>query len=173
MKISLFILCVIILITLVIGAYLSAKDLGYVGSISSTNNAILSGNPMIPANAINQSAANASYSIEVEYNQTIGKYLANGSGYTLYYYKLDKQGTNTSVCNSGCAIAWPPFYTPTLKLAPNLTSSSFSTITRMDGNRQITYNGYPLYIFSGDSGPGQLSGQGLGGVWHAAVLNLT
>ena len=34
-----------------------------------------------------------------------------------------------------------------------------------DGSTQVAYNGTPLYYFSGDIAPGQINGQGAGGVW--------
>ena len=30
---------------------------------------------------------------------------------------------------------------------------------------QVTYNGHPLYTYSGDSAAGQANGEGSGGVW--------
>jgi Secreted repeat of unknown function len=44
------------------------------------------------------------------------------------------------------------------------------TTTRSDGNPQVTYNGHPLYTYSGDQNPGDTNGQGLtnfGGGWFA------
>jgi predicted lipoprotein with Yx(FWY)xxD motif len=35
-----------------------------------------------------------------------------------------------------------------------------STITRSDGSKQVTYNGHPLYFFSGDSASGDAKGEG-------------
>ena len=38
----------------------------------------------------------------------------------------------------------------------------------------VTYNSWPLYTFSGDSGPGRVNGQGItnfGGTWY--VLNVS
>jgi hypothetical protein len=32
---------------------------------------------------------------------------------------------------------------------------------------QWGWNGKPLYYFAGDRGPGDVEGDGLGGVWHA------
>jgi predicted lipoprotein with Yx(FWY)xxD motif len=37
----------------------------------------------------------------------------------------------------------------------------------------VTYHGHPLYVFGGDSRPGDVHGQGLqtaGGTWGAVVL---
>ena len=30
---------------------------------------------------------------------------------------------------------------------------------------QVTYNGHPLYYFSGDQAPGDTNGQGIGDIW--------
>lgn len=40
---------------------------------------------------------------------------------------------------------------------------------RTDGTVQVTYNGWPLYLWQGDSVPGQATGQGInntGGLWY-------
>ncbi len=39
-------------------------------------------------------------------------------------------------------------------------------LARPDGSEQITYNGHPLYLFSGDTAPGDTTGQGVGDVWY-------
>ena len=39
------------------------------------------------------------------------------------------------------------------------------TITRDDGTTQVTYNGWPLYYFAGDTAAGDTTGQGMEGVW--------
>jgi hypothetical protein len=44
-------------------------------------------------------------------------------------------------------------------------NSKVGTITRSDGTTQVTYNGHPLYYFSGDKAPGDTNGQGVGGNW--------
>jgi hypothetical protein len=44
------------------------------------------------------------------------------------------------------------------------------TTPRSDGNPQVTYNGHPLYLFSGDQKAGDTNGQGVtafGGGWFA------
>jgi predicted lipoprotein with Yx(FWY)xxD motif len=49
-------------------------------------------------------------------------------------------------------------------------ASIVATSARSDGKPQITYNGHPLYLFSGDQKPGDTNGQGVnafGGLWYA------
>jgi predicted lipoprotein with Yx(FWY)xxD motif len=45
-------------------------------------------------------------------------------------------------------------------------SGTLGTITRDDGTTQVTYNGRPLYHYSGDSAPGDTNGNYPG--WSAA-----
>jgi predicted lipoprotein with Yx(FWY)xxD motif len=42
-------------------------------------------------------------------------------------------------------------------------SGQFGSLTRPDTGTQITFNGMPLYTYTGDSAPGQANGQGLEG----------
>ena len=48
---------------------------------------------------------------------------------------------------------------------------SLSTISRPDGGRQVTYNGMPLYTYSGDAAPGEANGQAIDNVWFAVTPN--
>ena len=43
------------------------------------------------------------------------------------------------------------------------------TTTRDDGTTQVTYDGHPLYLYSGDTIAGDANGQGIGGVWFAVT----
>lgn len=70
----------------------------------------------------------------------------------------------TSNCNGACAGAWPPVTTTGSPTASGgAKASDLGTITRPDGSKQVTYEGHPLYYFSGDSGPGTATGQGSDG----------
>jgi predicted lipoprotein with Yx(FWY)xxD motif len=85
--------------------------------------------------------------------------LANGSGHAVYLWTKDSTGM--SACSGACAGAWPPVTTTgTVTASGGAKSSDLGTITRSDGTKQVTYDGHPLYFFSGDSGPGMASGQG-------------
>ncbi|MDE1824909.1 MAG: hypothetical protein KGH61_00255 [Candidatus Micrarchaeota archaeon] len=81
-------------------------------------------------------------------------------------YTPDKQYSGNSTCYGGCARVWPIFYTSSLVLPPSLKSLNFSTITRTDGSKQLTYLGYPLYYYAGDTKAGDISGQNVGHIWY-------
>jgi len=102
-------------------------------------------------------------------NASLGNILVNSQGRTLYLFNRDS-GT-MSECNGACAVNWPPLRVagkPTL--GRGAKASLASTSTRSAGVRQVTYNGHPLYLFKGDSKPGDTNGEGLnafGGSWFA------
>jgi predicted lipoprotein with Yx(FWY)xxD motif len=101
-------------------------------------------------------------------DSSLGKILVDGKGRTLYLFEADK-GT-TSACDGACADAWPPLTTSGRpKAGPGVTAEKLGTAKRSDGTTGVTYNGHPLYTFAGDSGPGQVSGQGsdgFGAEWY-------
>jgi predicted lipoprotein with Yx(FWY)xxD motif len=47
-----------------------------------------------------------------------------------------------------------------------------TVVADANGN-QVEYNGHPLYTYAGDTGPGQTTGEGAGGVWHVVTPGLT
>jgi predicted lipoprotein with Yx(FWY)xxD motif len=105
----------------------------------------------------------------VSSNADLGDVLVDANGRTLYLFEKDS-GT-TSACTGGCASVWPPLRAsgnPTV--GSDATASQIGTTKRADGAPQVTYNGHPLYTFTGDQKPGDVNGQGLtnfGGLWYA------
>ena len=102
----------------------------------------------------------------------IGTVLVNGQGLTLYIFVPDDQ-RGQSTCYHACASGWPPLRLPTGVTVPvaggQAEPSLLGTTTRKDGGQQVTYNGWPLYSWVGDTEPGQATGQGidsLGGYWY-------
>jgi len=96
--------------------------------------------------------------------------LTNAKGFTLYWFVPDT--STKSNCNGSCAAIWPPVKGPAT--AGTGVTGTLATITRADGSTQATYNGHPLYTYSGDTGPGQTNGNGLnvnGGVWHEVTTS--
>ena len=97
--------------------------------------------------------------------------LTDSQGKTLYFFDPDSTSQATCTSSGGCAKAWPAFVTSGgAPAAPSGVSGSFSIINSGNGV-QVTYNGHPLYTFSGDSAPGQANGDGLLGKWHVATPN--
>jgi len=119
----------------------------------------------------------SSYTISVATNDTVGNYLVDGQGNTLYWTTLDTPGMSNT---KGVFAKWPAFYAPNIVLPPSqypelgpdnqvvlpsVNASDFGTITNSEGILQTTYKGYPLYYYIGDKAPGDMLGQGLGGIW--------
>ena len=99
---------------------------------------------------------------------SLGRVLADGSGRTLYLFEKDEGPKST--CSAACAAAWPPLTTSGKPTAgAGVAAAKLGTSSRGGGEREVTYNGHPLYTYAGDSGPGQTSGQGLnqfGAEWY-------
>ncbi|MEV7042720.1 hypothetical protein [Amycolatopsis sp. NPDC051061] len=93
----------------------------------------------------------------------------DGAGMTLYRFDKDSAKPPTSTCNGDCATKWPPvFVKPGSRIFVNgVSTATVGIVTRADGRRQVTIGGWPVYRFSGDSKPGDVKGQGVGGTWFA------
>ena len=48
-------------------------------------------------------------------------------------------------------------------------TGKFATVKRDDGTTQVTYEGAPIYYWAKDTKPGDVTGQGVGGVWFVAA----
>ncbi len=103
---------------------------------------------------------------------SLGTVLANSAGHTLYYLSIDT--TSASKCTSSCLTIWPLVAGKPQAASGMTISGTLSSFTRTDGAVQATWNGHPLYTYSGDTAAGQTNGNGLnsfGGLWHAVVLS--
>jgi predicted lipoprotein with Yx(FWY)xxD motif len=101
--------------------------------------------------------------------------LVNARGMALYVYAPDQK--NKSVCYGKCAAFWPPVTVGAGVTVPATMpgiGGTFGTTKRTDGNRQLTYDGAPLYTFVKDKDAEDRYGQGLdvaGGYWWLVVVN--
>lgn len=91
-----------------------------------------------------------------------GSVLADSKGMTLYIF--DKDTAGVSNCNGGCAVNWPPL----AATAQSEADGDFTVINRADGSPQWAYKGMPLYLWIKDQKPGDVTGDGVNGVWHLA-----
>jgi len=103
----------------------------------------------------------------------LGTILVTSQGLTLYDFHKDKG--STSSCYDACAAAWPPLLTEGNPQAQGAADRSMlGTTKRKDGTVQVTYNGWPLYTYSGDQGPGEANGNDIdqfGAEWYALQPN--
>ncbi len=95
---------------------------------------------------------------------SLGHVLVDASGRTVYLLTAD--GHDLSTCSSSCLQFWPA-------VAPGshtgVTGQVGSTATP-DGPMTATVAGHPVYTFSQDRAPGDVTGEGLqefGGTWYA------
>jgi predicted lipoprotein with Yx(FWY)xxD motif len=96
-------------------------------------------------------------------NLYAGKLAGAKSEFTLYKFASDTKGGATSACTGACATTWPPLtVTSSAQLIPPLTATkALATIPRTDisaSTLQVTYDGYPLYFYSGDTVVGNTNG---------------
>ena len=105
--------------------------------------------------------------------QGLGTVLVDGYDETLYLFVPDG-GRGTSTCYHTCAAKWPPLSLPagvtTPFVGPGAKANLVGTTHRSDGRTQVTYDGWPLYHWIGDTTAGESTGEGItdsGGVWYA------
>jgi len=102
---------------------------------------------------------------------TLGKYMTDQNGITLYTFAKDLELRVT--CVEECAKIWPPFLAGEEARA-NLNSYShpldkfLNLIPREDGLVQFAFGNSPLYYYSGDKKVGDVNGQGVNNVWFIA-----
>jgi predicted lipoprotein with Yx(FWY)xxD motif len=145
----------------------TAATVAACGSSSST----AAGSPGSSAPAGASSAASAT--ISAKSVPGVGTVLVNGQGQTLYMLTSEKGGKITCTQANGCTQAWPETLVTNgataARAGSGVQASLLGTVKDASGNLEVTYNHWPLYTFSGDSGSGVAKGQGLtsfGGTWY-------
>jgi predicted lipoprotein with Yx(FWY)xxD motif len=94
---------------------------------------------------------------------SLGNVLVSPDGMTLYTYDEDTSGVSN--CTGLCSTAWPALLAP----AGAQPKDGYTLIARSGGEMQWAHNGQPLYLYFADSSPGDVSGDGVDGVWHVAT----
>ena len=106
-------------------------------------------------------------------NPQLGPILTDSKGNTVYVFAKDSKGMSN--CNGSCASVWPPVTTSGKPTAGSgVLASKLGTTKRSDGSTQVTYGGRPLYTYTADSSPGDVTGNGIntyGGLWYAVQPN--
>ena len=114
----------------------------------------------------------SAYTVSTATVPPFGQVLVNGDGRTLYLLTSEKGGKLTCTDDNGCTKVWPDTELPsgvTSGVAGSGADASLlGTVKSADGHLYLTYGGWPLYTYSGDSGSGQSHGSGImsfGGTW--------
>ncbi|PJJ65665.1 COG4315 family predicted lipoprotein [Compostimonas suwonensis] len=100
-------------------------------------------------------------------SSSLGEIVVDGQGMTAYVFDKDTQNATSSACTGDCAAAWPAIETSSDTPTVTGVTGTVGTITGVDGGKQITINGWPIYTFASDSAAGDVNGQAFGGVWWA------
>ena len=104
-------------------------------------------------------------------NGTSETILTDAQGKTLYYFTADT--ATTSACTSTCGQTWPALLATGSGTPTSATTLPGTLTMQTTGNgNQIAYNGHLLYTYSGDTAPGQTSGEGIAGKWFVAIPTL-
>jgi predicted lipoprotein with Yx(FWY)xxD motif len=102
---------------------------------------------------------------------SLGTIVVDSKGRTVYLFTQDTNNPPKSNCDTGCDSVWPPVAapasgTPTLS---GVDSSKVGVVTRSDGSKQLTLNGWPLYEYEGDSAAGDVKGENVQSSWFAVT----
>ncbi len=115
-----------------------------------------------PASASASPSAESSATVMATEVGDLGTVLVDGaSGRTVYTFAKDVKDSGESNCTGGCLQTWPALTVAdgTTPTGAEGVTGTLGTITRADdGTVQVTYNGLPLYFFSGDTAAGDAKG---------------
>jgi predicted lipoprotein with Yx(FWY)xxD motif len=119
---------------------------------------------------LEEPVAGDSLVLGVSSNAKVGTYLVGYTGMTLYTF--DKDTGSASTCYDTCAKNWPPYIVSSADnlehVVAGLDDTLVRTTVRTDGQLQLTYKGHPLYFYAKDATSADISGDGIGGIWHVA-----
>lgn len=138
------------------------------GAAPSPSAATSTATPVVAAATKDAAApAPAGLTISVRGEGMHAPFLVGPNGRTLYYFRRDEPGKSN--CAGPCAQAWPPLLIAAVgSPAASGVTGKLGVITRADGGRHVTYEGWPLYYFAADQAPGDARGEGVENVWTVA-----
>jgi predicted lipoprotein with Yx(FWY)xxD motif len=97
----------------------------------------------------------------------LGKVVVDDQGFTLYVFGHDSAKPSRATCDGECALTWEPVSAKDSVTVEGVDQRAVGAVTRSDGTKQMTYEGWPLYRYLPDQKPGDTTGQGQGGLWFA------
>ncbi|MFI9329754.1 hypothetical protein ACIGZJ_19695 [Kitasatospora sp. NPDC052868] len=110
-------------------------------------------------------ASPAAAGLQTANDPKLGAIVTDGNGFTLYRFDKDTATPPMSNCNGTCATNWPPVPADGSATVKGIDGKLVGSVTRADGSKQLTLNGWPAYRYAPDKKPGDTLGQGVGGTW--------
>ena len=98
----------------------------------------------------------------------LGKVVVSASGRTLYHLTAESKGK--VACSAACLKQWPPLLVKAGAKpvgGAGVATSKLGVLKRPDGTFQVTYGGFGLYLYAGDSKAGQANGEAVEDSWYA------
>lgn len=145
----------VIVIFWVVNVFVIAPD---VGPLSES----ISPSLEVESSAIVKSAAHSS----------LGNYLTDGMGKTLYVYGKDE--SSKSSCEGECAQKWMPYSVSNPEgfgQSDDNLLKRINVLQRTDGSYQYAYGEKPLYYYYQDSQPGDINGNGINELWSIVPVD--
>jgi len=134
---------------------------------ATSNAATSAGASSSSASPTSASTSEAGAAVELKTaSSTAGSIVVDAKGMSLYFFTKDTKDSGKSACTGSCLVQWPPLTTASGTPTAEGVTGKLGTITTPDGKKQVTLNGMPLYYFAKDTKPGDVLGQGVGGVWY-------
>ncbi len=96
-------------------------------------------------------------------DSSLGKILVDTNGRTLYAF--DHDTPTMSACTDACANLWPALVVSGAPHAGAGIDTAKLGVLTVPAGSQVTYAGHPLYTFANDHAAGDVTGEGIGGVW--------
>ncbi|MDX8149339.1 hypothetical protein SK854_44955 [Lentzea sp. BCCO 10_0061] len=103
--------------------------------------------------------------------EQMGWFVTDADGLPLYRYDKDVPKPSKSNCEGECAKAWKPVLADKTPMATGIDPISMGVLTRPDGTKQLTIQGWPQYTYAEDKVAGDMKGQAKGGVWFVTAPN--
>lgn len=114
-------------------------------------------------------AGSASASVSVEPIDGVGDVLVDAGGAALY--TADQEMDGTVRCTASCADTWLPLTLPSGREPSGPDELELGVAQRPGGERQVSFEGQPLYRFADDGGPGEVTGDGLADTFDGELFS--
>jgi len=123
--------------------------------------------------SLSSTAYAAGSTVDVATSATFGTVLTASQGFALYTFPSDHNGM--SACTGSCVAVWPALTVPagTTPTAGAGVPGAVASVLQTNGTYQVTYNDAPLYTFVGDTAPGQVSGNNVGGFTVVQIASVS